>query len=124
MPEETKEHLLSSQNAPRQQSSSYARSFSRALTFEGFGRMRTNFSRTMTTYVHDAEDTWVQDIMNDYIFKAPAKGMDLDVPLPGGFAKELRFWKVAGVSTGLGILMGLLGLCFLNITDHVRCSIM
>jgi hypothetical protein len=116
--------------------------FSRALTFEGFNRATSTLSRTITgafTFLPDPEEKWAQDVINDYV-RVAKKGVDGDVPHPGGFAKErryhslcmnlyissilyvihkFRFWKVIAVSLFLGCFMGLLGLCFLNLTDQV-----
>lgn len=82
------------------------------------------------------------EVINEMIKVSNAKGPDGDVPLPGGFASELRysnslfflsmiintnhfyfyyrrFWKLALISVILGCLMGLLGCFYLNLTDQV-----
>jgi len=42
-----------------------------------------------------------------------------DMPLPDGFANTFTFWKVLLIACVLGLAMGTVGICFVNIVDEV-----
>lgn len=42
-----------------------------------------------------------------------------DMPLPDGFANTFTFWRILGVAIFLGLTMGTVGECFVNIVDEV-----
>ena len=59
----------------------------RANTFQGFTRAMTT---TAMSILPDPENAWFKDKVNDYARVNSKAAVDGDVPLPGGFAGELR----------------------------------
>ena len=51
-------------------------------------------------------------------FEVNKAGPQGDVPLPQGFANTTNFWKVLFFAVVIGLFMGTLGECFLNIVDE------
>ena len=86
MAEDNRESLLETPKPSRY--STFSRNYSRALTFDGLGRTLTG----AFSFLPDSEDQWVAEMYTEYVVVSKKGAVDGDVPLPGGFAKELRFF--------------------------------
>jgi hypothetical protein len=75
-----------------------ATTFTRAFTFDtnngnGLRKATTQFGRTLTDFVgitYTSEEQWTKSLLADYQ-RNVNKGVDGDLPLPGGFGREPRF---------------------------------
>ena len=68
--------------------------FSRAMTFDtdGFKRATTQMGRNVTDFVgitYTSEEQFTKSLIGEYV-KNVGKGVDGDMPLPGGFGQEKR----------------------------------
>jgi hypothetical protein len=74
-----------------------ATTFTRAFTFDtnsgtGFTKATTQFGRSLTDFVgitYTSEEQWTKSLIADYM-RNVNKGVDGDLPLPGGFGREYR----------------------------------
>lgn len=64
------------------------------------------------------EEQWTKSLIAEYV-RVQTKGVDGDMPLPAGFCREYRFWRVMFYTGIISCLMGLLAAGFLNIADKV-----
>lgn len=94
--------------------------FRRKTTFNRMWTEQFGLSRTFTALGLDMddEDAWTRRLYDEY-GGSLKKGAEGDIPAPAGFANESEFWRVLFLSGFFGIIMGLVGLVFLNIADHV-----
>lgn len=109
-----------------------ASKFPRNDTSEAFGFSRkSTFGRTWTENIAfpraftaalgidmDNEDAWTRRLMDEY-GENLKKGVEGDVPLPAGFAGESAFWRALFWSATFGVVMGFVGLGFLNVADRI-----
>lgn len=79
----------------------------------GVGR---TFTETVG-FTYTSDEQWTKSLINQYAQIAD-KGVDGDMPLPAGFGRERRFWRMLMLSGFLGCIMGLIGCCFLNLADE------
>jgi len=92
----------------------YARgnTFSRTFTFTD------NLKRTMTQTLGidaDLDEKWTNNIAET--FNKASVQKDGDIPEPAAYGRDKEFW-VNFIVTGLvGCLLGLIGICYLNITE-------
>jgi hypothetical protein len=70
-------------------------------------------------YITDADQEWTRGLLQDY-GDVDDKGPDGDVPDQPAFANDVVFWIMTFFGTGLGLVLGLCGLVFMNIIDEVR----
>jgi hypothetical protein len=50
------------------------------------------------------------------------KGIDGDLPKAKSFGRQVRFWKLIGMATLIGLVMGCLGLGIINVISKVTTS--
>lgn len=94
---------------------------------ENLMRRRT-FPRTLTDplahvidYITDTDGEWTQQLLENY-GKIDDKGHDGDVPEQPAFATDLTFWTMVVLALGMGAILGLSALVFMNIIDEVNSS--
>ena len=79
--------------------------------------MTGQFLRTLTTTGLVDED-WGKDAIEE-IENVASKGHEGDTPEQPPFAKKKLFWMLAVNALGMGVVLGLASLVFINIIDEV-----
>lgn len=103
---------------PRQ--NTYTRAYTFDNTANGFTRTSTMFGRMITDTIgltYETEEQQMHSLIAEYV-RVAEKGVDGDMPLPAGFAREYRFWRMMFYAGLFGCFMGVLGACFLNVADE------
>ena len=105
-----------------------ANTFSRSDTFgagaEPFRRMSTGFgalTRTLTEIgnTFDPDGEFTKAVIEDYVEHAqPAQ--EGEMPLPAGFARKAKFWKILFLGGVCSIIIASLAALFINMVDNVR----
>ena len=87
---------------------------------EGYTGM--SFTRGLTEALglnYESDEAWTKHLIDSYIYGEEKSGRVGDIPMPAGFAREFRFWRVTILSGTLGLLMGLFGVLFMNVAEYV-----
>ena len=98
----------------------------RISTF-GFGKGQGDesnfaFGRGITEALgldYDNDDAWTGRLIKAYAAVEEADQREGDIPLPSGFAREWRFWRLIAASSLIGGFMGLIAVGFMSLVDHV-----
>jgi len=64
------------------------------------------------------EEAWLKKIFDDSL-KTAEHGTEGDIPIPEGFGMKKDFWIMFTLSGLFGLLLGILGLIFLNVVEEV-----
>jgi hypothetical protein len=95
--------------------------FGRSNTLENIGSTLTRRLSQTLGISEDQEAEFTKNLIDTYT-KANEDGVDGDVPLPGGFGQEYRFWRISFLSIIVGVFMGAIGILFQNAVDEVSYS--
>ena len=110
---------MSAQKIPRQDTNNEG--FTRKSTFARTWTENLAFPRAFTQAIGidmDNEDAWARKLMDEYGNNLK-KGVEGDIPAPAGFAGESNFWRAMFWSAIFGVVMGFVGLGFLNVADRI-----
>ena len=81
-----------------------------------------SFARGMTEALglnYESDNAWTKSLIDSYVYAEEKSGREGDIPMPAGFAREKRFWRVTILSGVLGIIMGFMGVGFMNAAEYV-----
>jgi hypothetical protein len=103
--------------------------FSRAFTFDGAALAQTvakpleGLQRTLTEVGNrlDPDAKFTKSVLNDYR-RVENEGNDGDVPLPKGFARQYKFWKLIFWGGIVACFMGVASAAFMNFADEVKMN--
>eukprot|EP00605_Chrysophyceae_sp_TOSAG23-4_P001239 GSChrysophyteH1.ASY1.ANO1.1350.1 assembled CDS len=68
---------------------------------------------------YESDNAWTKSLIDSYVYAEEKSGREGDIPMPAGFAREKRFWRVTILSGVLGIIMGFMGVGFMNAAEYV-----
>ena len=81
-----------------------------------------SFARGMTEALglnYESDNAWTKSLIDSYVYAEEKSGREGDIPMPAGFAREKRFWRVTILSGVMGIIMGFMGVGFMNAAEYV-----
>ncbi len=101
-------------------------SLSRAFTFDGAAIRQTvsqpfeGLTRTLTEVGNrfDPDAKFTKAVISDYK-RVAEEGNEGDIPLPPGFARKYKFWKLIFFGALVATFMGVASAAFLNFGDEV-----
>lgn len=99
--------------------------FTRTSTFDlgeaVFGREGT-MTRGVTEALglnYDSDEAWTRTLIEAYAYGEAHDPRVGDVPLPKGFGREKRFWRMIIIVSFLGATMGVVAVAFMHVADKV-----
>lgn len=101
--------------------------FSRAFTFDGNAIRQSvaqpfeGLARTLTEVGNriDPDAKFTKAVIAEYS-RVDKEGNEGDVPLPSGFARKFKFWKLMFFAGLVACVMGVICAIFMNIGDEVN----
>jgi len=87
---------------------------------EGYTGM--SFTRGLTEALglnYESDEAWTKHLIDSYVYGEEKAGREGDIPMPAGFGREFRFWRVTLLSGTMGLIMALAGVVFMNAADYV-----
>jgi hypothetical protein len=101
-------------------------SLARAFTFDGAALQQTvakpfeGLKRTITEVGNrfDPDAKFTKAVIGDYT-RIAEEGNEGDIPLPSGFARKYKFWKIVFWGAAVSCLIGVAAAAFLNFADEV-----
>jgi hypothetical protein len=65
-----------------------------------------------------SDEAWTKHLLDSYLHGEEKAERDGDIPMPAGFGREKRFWKITLLSCVMGMFMGVVGVGFMNAADY------
>eukprot|EP00606_Chrysophyceae_sp_TOSAG23-5_P000118 GSChrysophyteH2.ASY1.ANO1.959.1 assembled CDS len=87
---------------------------------DGYAGM--SFTRGITEALglnYESDEAWTKSLIDAYVYGEEKSGREGDIPMPAGFGREKRFWRVTILSGVQGIIMGCMAIPFMNAADYV-----
>lgn len=100
--------------------------FTRTSTFGNFGEVVFGREMTMSRGVtealglnYDSDEAWTRTLIEAYAYGEENDPRVGDVPLPKGFGREGRFWRMIIIVSLLGATMGIFAVGFMHAADKI-----
>lgn len=80
-----------------------------------------SFTRGITEALglnYESDEAWTRSLIDSYIYGEEKSGREGDIPMPEGFARERRFWRLTTLSGVLGVVVGVFAVGFMNAVDY------